>query len=109
MLPYQVVPPSGEKKNHISVAFASVVRLTEPPGNSTVPPEKATVRLGVASLVRINVNDVALFEVLFALAKVNVQLPVNVAVKTCPEFALIVTAVPVFPSALTVSENRPLK
>ena len=82
MLAYHVVPPSGEKKNQISVAFASVVRLTDPFGNSTVPPAKATVRLGVASLVRINVNDVALLELLFAPAKVNVQFPVNVAVNT---------------------------
>jgi len=82
MLAYQVVPPSGEKKNQISVAFASVVRLTEPPGNSTVPPEKATVRLGVASLVRINVNDDALLELLFEPDNVKVQLPVSVAVKT---------------------------
>ena len=109
MVTYQFVPPSGEKKNHTSTAFASVVRLTEPPGYKNVPPAKATVRLGVASLVKINVNDVPLFAVLLAEANVNVQFPVSVAVNTCPVSASIVTAVPVLPSALTVSENKPLK
>ena len=109
MVTYQFVPPSGEKKNHTSTAFASVVRLTEPPGYKNVPPAKATVRLGVASLVKINVNDVALFDVLLAEASVKVQLPVRVAVNTLPSSQSIVTAVPVLPIAVTSSENAPAK
>ena len=101
MLTYQFVPPSGEKKNHISVALASVVRVTEPPGYWIVPPEKATVLPGVASLVSTKVKDVARFAVPLAVAKVNVQFPVSVAVKTLPSLQSIVTAVPVLPSAVT--------
>jgi hypothetical protein len=67
----------------MSVALASVVRLTEPPGYLNVPPEKATVRPAVASLVSTKVNEVALLAVLFGVARVNVQLPVNVAITTC--------------------------
>jgi hypothetical protein len=106
---YQIVPPSGEKKNQISVTFAPVDLLTDPPGYLNVPPAKATVRLAVASFVRTRVNDVALFDVLLAEANVNVQLPVRVAVKTLPSSQSIVTAVPVLPIAVTSSENAPEK
>lgn len=106
---YQVVPLSGEKKNQISTALASVVRLTEPPGYLNVPPAKATVRAAVPSLVRTSVKDVPLFDVLLAEASVNVQLPVRVAVNTLPSSQSIVTAVPVSPRAVTSSENTPEK
>ena len=106
---YHVVPLSGEKKNQISVALASVVRVTEPPGYLNVPPAKATVRLAVASLVRTKVNEVARLAVLLGVAKVNVQLPVSVAVNTLPSLQLIVLAVPVLPKAVTSSEKAPEK
>ena len=103
------MPLSGEKKNQMSVALASVVRLTEPPGYLKVPPAKATVRLAVASLVSTKVNEVALFAVLFGVARVNVQLPVSVAVNTLPLLHVIVLAVPVLPNAVTSSEKAPEK
>ena len=103
------MPLSGEKKNQMSVALAVVVRLTEPPGYLKVPPAKATVLDGVASLVSTNVKDVALFDVLLAEANVNVQLPVRVAVNTLPSSQSIVTVVPVLPKAVTSSENAPAK
>ena len=106
---YHVVPLSGEKKKYISVALASVVRLIEPPGYLNVPPANATVLEAVASLVRSNVNDVALFDVLLAEANVKVQLPVRVAVNTLPSSQSMVTAVPVLPIAVTSSENAPAK
>jgi hypothetical protein len=106
MVTYHVVPLSGEKKNQISVALASVVRLTEPPGYLNVPPAKATVLEAVPSLVSTKVNDVALFAVLLAEAKVNVQLPVRVAVNTLPSSQSIVTAAPVLPKAVTSSEKH---
>lgn len=109
MLTYHVVPPSGEKKNQTSVAFASVVRLIVPFGYLKVPPAKATVRPAVASLVRIRVNEVALLDVLFTVSKVIVQLPVKVAVNTLPLLQSTLIAVPVFPRAVTLSENVPAK
>lgn len=72
------------------MTFASVDLLTEPPGYLNVPPANATVRLAVASLVRTKVNDVARFESEFGVARVNVQLPVSVAVYTVPALQLIV-------------------
>jgi hypothetical protein len=109
MVTYQVVPLSGEKKNQMSVALASVVRVTEPPGYLNVPPARATVREAVASFVRINVNEVARLAVLLGVAKVIVALPVKVAVNTLPLLQLIVTAAPVFPKAVTSSEKAPAK
>ena len=103
------MPLSGEKKNQISVALASVVRLTEPPGYLKVPPAKATVRLAVASLVSTKVNEVALLAVVFGVDRVNVQLPVSVAVTTVPVLQFIVLAVPVLPNAFTSSEKAPEK
>jgi hypothetical protein len=103
MFPYHVVPPFGVKKTQMSVALAVVVREreAEPLGNKKVPPAHATVRPAVASFVSISVNEddpVAIGE-----ARVNVQLPVSVAVKTFPLVQVIVCAVPVLPSATTVS------
>ena len=106
---YHVVPPSGEKKKYMSVAFAVVVRLMDPPGYLNVPPANATVRPGVASLVRTNVNEVALLAVLFGVDKVKVQFPVSVAVTTLPVLQFIVWAVPVLPKAFTSSEKAPEK
>ena len=82
MFTYQVVPLSGVKKNQMSVSLAPVLRLTEPPGNSTVPPENATVLLGVPSFVKIRINDDARLETVFSPDNVNVTLSVNVAVNT---------------------------
>ena len=103
MLPYHVVPPFGVKKTQMSVALAVVVRAreAEPLGNRKVPPAQATVLDGVASFVSISVNEdepVAIGE-----ARVNVQLPVSVAVKTLALVQVIVVAVPELPSATTVS------
>ena len=81
----------------------------DPPGYLNVPPAKATVRPAVPSLVRTNVKDVALFDVLFGVARVNVQLPVSVAVNTLPLLHVIVLAVPVLPKAVTSSEKAPEK
>lgn len=103
------MPLSGEKKNQMSVAFAPVVLLTEPPGYLNVPPAKATVLDAVASFVRTSVNEVALLDVLLGVEIVNVQLPVSVAVTTLPKLQFIVLAVPVFPKAFTVSEKAPEK
>ena len=67
----------------MSVAEAVVVRLgTDPPAYLNVPPAKAKVRLGVPSLVRINVNEVALLVTVLGVANVSVAFPFNVAVKT---------------------------
>ena len=109
MLTYHVVPLSGEKKNQMSTALASVDLVIEPPGYLNVPPARATVREAVASFVRINVNEVARLAVLLGVAKVNVQLPVSVAVNTLPSLQLIVLAVPVLPKAVTSSEKAPAK
>ena len=106
---YHVVPPSGEKKNQISIALASVVRLREPPGYLNVPPARATVLSGVPSLASTNVNEVARFDVILGVANVNVQLPFRVAVNTLPSLQSIVWAVPVLPIAVTWSENVPEK
>jgi len=59
MLPYQVDPPLGVKNAQISVAFAVVVRDKDaaPPGKLNDPPDQATVRPAVPSLVRISVNE----------------------------------------------------
>ena len=103
------MPLSGEKKNQMSTALASVDLVIEPPGYLNVPPARATVREAVASFVRINVNEVARLAVLLGVAKVNVQLPVSVAVNTLPSLQLMVTAVPVLPKAVTSSENAPAK
>jgi hypothetical protein len=67
------------------------------------------VRLGVPSLARINVNEEARLELLFAPLKVKVQLPFKVAVNTCAVPTLIVCAVPVFPIAETLSEKMPVR
>ena len=105
---YQVVPPLGEKKNQMSTALAVVVRVTEPPGYLNVPPEKATVLPAVPSFVKISVNEVAVFEVVVLGAdRVNVQLPVSVAVNTLPDVQVMVVAVPVLPSAVTLSAQTP--
>ena len=93
----------------MSTAFASVVLLIDPPGYLKVPPESTTVLPAVASLVKINVNEVALLAVLFGVDRVNVQLPVSVAVTTLPVLQFIVLAVPVLPSAFTSSEKAPEK
>jgi hypothetical protein len=93
----------------MSTSFAPVLREILPPGYLNVPPDRTTVLDAVPSLVRINVKDVALFAVLLAEAKVNVQLPVRVAVNTLPSSQSIVTAVPVLPIAVTSSENAPAK
>ena len=82
ILAYQVVPLSGVMKNQMSVSLAPVLRLTEPPGNSTVPPENATVLLGVPSFVKIRINDDARLATAFSPERVKVTLSVNVAVKT---------------------------
>ena len=103
------MPLSGEKKNQMSVALAVVVRLTEPPGYLKVPPAKATVLDGVASLVSTKVNEVARLATAFGVASVIVALPVRVAVTTLAKLALIVRAVAVFPAAVTLSENVPEK
>ena len=100
---------SGEKKNQISTAFASVVLLIDPPGYLKVPPESTTVLPAVPSLVKINVNEVALLAVLFGVDRVNVQFPVSVAVTTLPVLQFIVLAVPVAPKAFTSSEKAPEK
>jgi len=55
---------------------------------------------GVASLVRNRVKDAAPAE---GFEKVNVQLPVKVAVIKFPFAKFIVAAVPVFPTAFTTS------
>ena len=108
MEPYQVVPPLGEKKNQMSVAPAAVVRVTEPPGNRNVPPAQATVLPAVPSFVNISVNEVAVFAVVvLGEAKVNVQLPVSVAVNTLPAVHVMVVAVPELPSATTSSAHTP--
>ena len=90
MFPYHVVPPLGVKNTHTSTALAVVVRDNDaaPPGNKNVPPDQATVRLGVASLVRIRVKDDD--PVAIGADNVNVQLPVRVAVKTLPLVQVIV-------------------
>jgi len=103
------VPLSGEKKNHISTACAVVVRAIAPPGYLKVPPAKANVLEAVVSLVKIKVNEVALFEAELGVAKVKVALPFRVAVNTFPKLALSVIAVPVLPSTTTLSENVPEK
>ena len=82
MVTYQVVPLSGVIKNQMSVSLAPVLRLTEPPGNSTVPPENATVLLGVPSLVKIRIKDDERLDTAFSPERVNVTLSVNVAVNT---------------------------
>lgn len=109
MLTYQVVPLSGDIKNQMSVALASVVRLTEPPGYLNVPPVSATVLLAVASFVKIRMKDDVRLETPFSPETVNVTLSVNVAVKTWAVDASSVFAVPVLPRALTLSENMPVK
>lgn len=84
MLPYHVVPPLVVKNTQISVAFAVVVRdkVAAPPGHKNEPPAQATVRLGVASFVKINTKDDD--PVAIALDRVKVQFPVRVAVNTLP-------------------------
>ena len=103
ILPYQVVPPLGVKNTHTSIADAVVVRvrLTAPPGKTNEPPAQATVLPAVPSFVKINVNEAD--PVAIGLDRVNVQLPVSVAVNTFPFWRLIVVAVPVLPRATTVS------
>ena len=64
-------------------------------------------RLGVASFVKIKVNELPVLAVPLGLAKVNVQLSVRVAVNTVPAARLMVVAAPVFPKATTSSENLP--
>lgn len=109
MFTYHVVPPLGLKKNHTSTALAVVVRDTEPPAYLNVPPASVTVRLAVASLVRISVNDVPREATLLDADKVKVQLPVSVAVNTVPLVQATACVVPVLPIAVTLSENTPVK
>ena len=106
MLPYHVVPLFGVKKTHTSTALAAVERdnVAAPPGNTNDPPAHATVRLGVASFVRISVNDEPRLELALEFDSVKVQLPVSVAVKTLPKVRSIVAAVPELPNATTLSE-----
>ena len=106
MFPYHVVPLSGVKKTQMSTAFAVVVRDSDaaPPGKRNEPPLQATVRLGVASFVKMSVNDEPRLALALEPDSVNVQLPVSVAVKTLPCERSIVLAVPVLPSATTLSE-----
>lgn len=104
---YQVVPPSGLKKNQMSIALAVVVRASAPLGNLNVPPDSATDRPAVPSFVRISVKDVAREAVPFGLANVNVQLPVSVDVNTVPLVAVMVADVPELPRSETRSEKIP--
>ena len=98
-----VVPPFGVKKNQISVALAVVVRVTEPPGYLNVAPEpaKATVLPGVASFVKISVNEDAPDDT--GKRKVIVAFPLSVAENTLPLVKSRLMAVPVLPRAVTVS------
>ena len=98
-----MVPPSGVKKNQTSIAFAVVVRASDaaPFGNLNVPPAQATDLLGVASFVKISVNEDE--PVATGYRKVNVQFPVRVAEKTLPLVISMLIAVPVLPSAVIVS------
>lgn len=59
ILPYHVLPPLGVKNTHTSTAPPDVERdrTPEPPGNKNVPPDQATERPEVPSLVRIRVKD----------------------------------------------------
>jgi hypothetical protein len=81
-----VVPPSGVKKNQTSIALAVVVRERDaaPPGNFIVAPEptKATVLPGVASFVKISVNEDAPDDT--GKRKVIVALSLSVAENTLP-------------------------
>jgi hypothetical protein len=74
-------------------------KLAAPPGNLNEPPDHATVRFGVPSLVRIRVNDAA--PVGFVIVKV--QLPPRVAVNKVPANKLIVAAVVTVPRDTEVS------
>jgi hypothetical protein len=109
MLTYQVVPLFGVKKNQMSVALAVVVLVTAPPGYLNVPPLQATVRPAVPSFVRIRVNDDARLELALEFDSVKVQFPVSVAVNTLPNVRSMVCAVPVLPSAVTLSEKTASK
>jgi hypothetical protein len=70
---YHVVPPSGEKKNQISMAPAAVVLLIVPSEYLNVPPDKVRVKGPPAPFVRIKVKEEALFATTFAPDIVNVQ------------------------------------
>ena len=97
------MPPSGVKNTQTSIELAVVVldKDAAPPGNLNEPPEYATVLPGVASFVKINVNDEAPVET--GKRSVMVALPFNVAVKTPPDTTSRFIAVPVLPNATTVS------
>ena len=73
---------------------------TVPPGHET-DPGQVIVLLAVASFARNNVKETVL--VATPVVKVQVQLPVRVAVTKFPFARLIVAAAPVFPTALVVS------
>jgi hypothetical protein len=101
-VPYQLLPLSKVKNEYTSVLFAvSVLTGVEPPGHLTVTGQVIDL-LGVASFVRNRVN--ACDPVPIPVAKVKVQLPVNVAVTKLPFARLIVAEAPVFPSAFILSE-----
>ena len=74
-----------------------------------MPPAKATVRPGVASLVSSNVKEVPRLDTPFGVANVKVQLPFKVAVNTLASLQSMVIALPVLPSATTLSEKVPAK
>ena len=101
MLPYQLVPLFSVKKVYTSILFAVVVLVgTTPPGQTTAAGQ-VIVLLAVASFARNNVKETALDDT--PVVKVQVQLPVRVAVTKFPFARLIVAAAPVFPTALIVS------
>ena len=101
MLPNQLEPPSVLKKDQISIPEAAVVLVkpAAPPGYLNVPPENATVRPGVPSLVRTRVNE----HTPDGFVIVKVQLPPSVAVNKVPSNKLIVAAVVTVPRATVVS------
>jgi len=89
----------------MSTALAVVVResAAAPPGNFIVAPEpiKVTVLPGVASFVRISVNEDAPDDT--GKRKVIVAFPLSVAENTLPLVKSRLMAVPVLPRAVTVS------
>jgi len=101
ILPYQVAPLFGVKKDQISVALAVVVLTgVELFGHLTAGGQIIDLP-AVPSFARIRVNDAA--PEVTPVVNVNVQFPVRVAVNTFPFARLIVAAVPVLPSAETPS------
>ena len=101
IIPYHFVPLFRVKNVHISLLFAVVVLVgTTPPGHTTDAGQVIDLP-AVASLVNSNVNETA--PLVNPVVNVNVQLPVRVAVTKFPFARLIVAAVEVFPTTLTVS------